>query len=573
MTFLACLLLVALPGIRDVLPAPAAAAPAAQAAPGGQDAQDPQDPKGAQTGQDPDFKNAAARDAAEDAAARPDGAEPPGTDTDTSQEPLRISLEDAIELARLNNLTLAANRLDARAAVDSFNSAWGAFDTVFFSSGFYSDGTEPPSPSTTVGGVILPGNPSTESVQAQWRTGLRGTFLTGTTWSFDVGPHKSETTQSGSTFTTVSGDWALELSHPLLRNGDGYAQSDLELARHDATIATLTAEFQATTTLQDVIIAYWNLMFTRADLKTRHLSVELATELLDITKRKFEQGLQNRINVTEVDAELATRKEELLTAIAAEENAEDQLRRLVLAPQDSRQWNRPVELLTEPAPAKERDIDVESAIATALQYRADVAASRERLLRAETDERRAKNQTQPLLDLTGGYGISSNQPSYGTVYSNLDDTSFDEAHVGFLLEVPIGNRGAGYDLRRAQTVRERAGVELRETEMTAYREVRLAAREVETQIARVAATKETVRLQQETYDGEVRRLENDLSTPFQVRQTQRDLLTAIDTAKRAMLDLEVARSVLLGAQGRLPYAYGMERSLPELSIDEAPPAP
>jgi outer membrane protein TolC len=109
--------------------------------------------------------------------------------------------------------------------------------------------------------------------------------------------------------------------------------------------------------------------------------------------------------------------------------------------------------------------------------------------------------------------------------------------------------------------------------MNAYREVRQAARAVETQIARVAATAETVRLQQETYDGEVRRLENDLSTPFQVRQTQRDLLSAIDAAKRAKLDLEIARSALLSAEGRLPYAYGMERSLPELSIDEAPPRP
>jgi outer membrane protein TolC len=230
-------------------------------------------------------------------------------------------------------------------------------------------------------------------------------------------------------------------------------------------------------------------------------------------------------------------------------------------------------LLTQPTPAQATSIDLDSAIATALVYRADVAAAREGVLRSEVDLRRAHNQTLPLFDLSGGYGVAANQSSYGSVYSHLDDTSFNEAHVGFALEVPIGNRGAGYALRASQTARERAGVNLREVEMTAYQEVRLAVREVELQIARVAATDETVRLQQEVYDGEVRRLENDLSTPFQVRQTQRDLLTAIDTAKRAKLDLEVARSALLQAQGRLAYAYGMERSLPELSIEEAPPAP
>lgn len=497
-----------------------------------------------------------------------DGAKEAAPDTESG--PLRITLEDAIELARLNNLTLAGARLDAAAAVSSFNSAWGAFDTIFFSNGTWSQANTPPQV-IFVNGSPVGVNPSSNQEFAQWRTGFRGTFLTGTDWSFDVGPTKNEFNGNAQ----VTGDWALNLTHPLLRNGaDGYAQSGLELARHDANISTLAAETAATDTLQSVVVAYWNLLFTRADVKTRELSVQLATELLDITKRKFEQGLQNRINVTEVDAEVALRKQELLTAVGAEGDAEDELRRLVLAPQDSGHWNRPIELLTEPAPAQQRTIDVEQAVATALLYRADVAASRESLERAEVDVRRALNQTRPLLDLTGGYGASANDQSYGEVYNHLEDSpTFDERHVAFVFEVPIGNRGAGYELRRAQTARERAGVDLRESEMNAYREVRQAARAVETQIARVAATDETVRLQQETYDGEVRRLENDLSTPFQVRQTQRDLLSAIDAAKRAKLDLEIARSALLSAEGRLPYAYGMERSLPELSIDERPPAP
>jgi outer membrane protein TolC len=96
---------------------------------------------------------------------------------------------------------------------------------------------------------------------------------------------------------------------------------------------------------------------------------------------------------------------------------------------------------------------------------------------------------------------------------------------------------------------------------------------VKLQTERVAATAETARLQQEVYDGETRRLENDLSTPFLVRQAQRDLLAAIDSETRAKLDLEIARTRLLAAQGRLLYVYGMERSVPELSLTEPPPSP
>ncbi|HTE05426.1 MAG TPA: TolC family protein, partial [Planctomycetota bacterium] len=104
-------------------------------------------------------------------------------------------------------------------------------------------------------------------------------------------------------------------------------------------------------------------------------------------------------------------------------------------------------------------------------------------------------------------------------------------------------------------------------------DVRNASREVQLQIERVAATAESTRLTRETYEGEKRRLENDLSTPFLVKQAQRDLLAAIDNETRAQLDLEVARAGLLFAEGRLIYAYGLERSTPELSLDEAPPAP
>jgi outer membrane protein TolC len=187
--------------------------------------------------------------------------------------------------------------------------------------------------------------------------------------------------------------------------------------------------------------------------------------------------------------------------------------------------------------------------------------------------RRAENQARPRFDVTGGYGANANNTSYGEVYSDLNGNRYDEKHVRLDFELPIGNRTAGYEVRRSQVLRQRAGVVLREAEMTGYAEVRTAVREVKLQTERVAATAETARLQQEVYDGETRRLENDLSTPFLVRQAQRDLLAAIDSETRAKLDLEIARTRLLAAQGRLLYVYGMERSVPELSLTEPPPSP
>jgi len=496
----------------------------------------------------------------------------------TPPEPLELSLDDALHLAVQNNLSIAGARLDAQSTLESFGAAWGPFDTVFNAGYNWSEGTSPPSPQEFVGGTPVGGSPATSRETTAWTTGFSGQFLTGTLWSFDIGPQRVKTSSVDQTGAPTedritTGDWSLAIVQPLLRGGGDYARSALELARHDAVIAALASEFVASQTLQTVTIAYWNLVFARQDRGTRELSVQLAQELLDITKRKFEQGLQNKIEVTQAEAELATRREELLTARNTERSAEDELRRLVFAPSDRSSWDKPLVPTTQPAPPQPGAIDLDLALDTALKSRADVAEDRERLFRAQVDLERARNQTDPQLDLQAGYGINSNEKTYSDVYDHLKDTSFDETSVSLAFSLPLGNRSAGYALRRSVVERERQGVALRETELNAVAEVRAAVREVELQVLRVDVTAEAVRLQTEVYDGERKRLENDLSTPFQVREFQRDLLTAIDNATRARLDLEVARTSLLQAQGKLLSAYGFERSMPELSLTDAPPAP
>ncbi len=498
----------------------------------------------------------------------------------TDPQPLELTLDDCIRLALANNLSMQLSRLDAEASVQDFNAAWGAFDTTYFLNGTAGNGTRAPSPPSLAGGTNVGGGPATTTEDVTIDTGFRGAFLTGTAWSFDIGPALRDVeapafgTSPAFSSESVVGHWTLAVTQPLLRNGaDDYAASALELARHDALLAALASEDLANTTLQAVTEAYWNLVSTRQNVTTADLSVTLASDLLDITKRKFDQGLQNRINVTEVEAELASRRQAMILARNDEQAAEDTLRTIVLAPQAREDWARPIVAKTEPAPPQAGTIDLEAAIDTALQNRPDVASARQSLQRSEVEVRRAENQTRPILDLTGSYGVNSNQPSYSTAIDHLDDTSFNEARLSLAFELPIGNRSAGYLLRRRQIERQRSGVSLRETEMNAVAAVRNAVRNVQAQAERVTAAIETTRLQNETAEGEKRRLENDLSTPFQVRQAQRDLLTALDVQTRAQLDLEIARAALLAAQGRLLGAYGVERSMPELSLEDEPPAP
>jgi len=499
-----------------------------------------------------------------------------------SDPPLELSLDDAIQLAVGNNLSIQGAQLDATAALHGFNSAWGAFDAVYYINASNSRTTSAPTPPTLVGGsIVVPSSPATLREVTAASTGFSGMMMTGTQWSFDVTLNKFQSSTVSGTpallknaTTNLTGQWTLELTQPLLRGGaDDYPITGLQLARHDAHLAMLSAEQVANATLQAVITAYWNLVFARQDLGTRELSVTLASELLDITKRKFDQGLQNRINVTEVEAELAQRREELLTARNTEEAAEDELRKLVLAPENHAGWEQELLPTTAPEPPRASSLDLDQAIRTGMMYRPDVAEARVGVQRADVEVARAKNDARSRFDVTGAYSQNSNQATFNDALDALDKPSFNGMTFSLAYELPLGNRAAGYAYRRTQLQRQRAGVTLRETQMNAVAELRIVVRNVELQVARVDATAETTRLNREVYEGEKRRLENDLSTPFQVRQTQRDLLTAIDSETRSQLDLEVARANLLAAQGRLLYAYGLERSAPEMSLDDAPPRP
>jgi len=500
---------------------------------------------------------------------------PPGTPE--GPPPLELSLEQAIIECFSNNLVLKGARLDTQGAVAGFGAAWGDFDTEFFTTVLNQRTVTAPTPVNFVGGVDVGASPKTEFELFQVRSGVRGMLTTGTSWQFDIGPSYAKTEVedgSPSRNRTNTADWSLSLTQPLLRNGaDDFATSGLELAAKDVSLSTIAAKSLAYTTIVDVITAYWNLVYARQNLDTIQLSVDLANELLDITQRKYQQGIQNRIDVIEVEADLARREEELLTAHNAVVQAVDDLRKLVFAPESQGEWGRDIVPSTDYEQIPEGEVDTDAAIQDAIRLRPDIESARLTFERAAIEVRRAENQARSRLDVTGAYGLNSNETNKRDAVYRLNNTEFYEARVFVDFAVSIGNRTAGYTLRRRKLDRDRANVTLRDTEVQAVSEVRSSARDVELQSLRVKATEETTRLRLEVYEGEKRRLENDLSTPFQVRESQRDYLQAVDDETRARLDLAVAQTNLLASRGKLLVHYGLSAEPPETSLEEAPPAP
>ncbi|MFT7464582.1 MAG: outer membrane protein [Pseudohongiellaceae bacterium] len=493
----------------------------------------------------------------------------------SADAPLELSLEDALVTSFENNLALATTRLDTEAALDGFRAAWGDFDAVFFMDASRQEDNRPPSPSNFAGGVNLGSNPAVEIDTFVFRTGLRGMLTTGTTWQFDVGSTEFQRTVSGSPpATNFNADWRFSVTHPLLRGGsDDFAMTGVALAAHDVRIAALSGEDRANDIVQGVIQSYWNLVFAIQDAGTREKSVELANELLEITERKHAQGLQNRLDVITAEAELANRRQELLTARNTLEQSNDDLFEQVFAPDTIDGWRGKLLPVTDYAELPSDVRSVETAVVIALSHRPDILNAKVAVDRAQIELRRAENQGQSRLDLTGRVGINGQKSNLGQSYQNLADRRRHLAGITLSYEMSLGNRAAGYQERRRRIEWERSKVALREVELTAISEVRQESRNVALQKERVIATAETRRLRSEVYEGEKRRLENDLSTPFEVREDQRDLLEAIDNETRAQLDLATALTSYKAAQGDLLSLIGYVRDSANLSLDQEPPAP
>ncbi len=515
----------------------------------------------------------------------------PAVDAPDGAQLIELSLEQAIAECINNNLALQRSGLSTEASVAGLGAAWGDFDTEFFTTVTRSETVQAPKPINFSGGVNLGPSNTSEFDFLSVRSGVRGKFETGMTWELSASTTEvrntnrrvpQETFPGSGVFVTkdldndeTTAEWSLSLTQPLLRGGSkDYARSELELAAKDVSIAAIATRSLTYTTIVSVVTAYWELVYSRQNVDTVNLSLELAGELLAITERKYQQGIQNRIDVIEVEADVARRLEELLTAENAVKQAVDNLQQLVFAPESDDEWSREIIPSTAYAPPPEGSrVDTQAAVRDALMLRPDIANARLDLERAAIEVRRAESESQSRLDITGSYGLNSNETNSGLALRRLNDTGLHEASIFIDYEVPFGNRRAGYNLRRRKIERERASVALREAEIIAVSGVRSSARDVGLQTERIKATAETTRLRLEVYEGEKRRLENDLSTPFEVREAQRDYLTAVDEGTRARLDLAIAQTNLLSSRGRLLEHYGIVPPMPDVSLDDAPDAP
>ena len=470
----------------------------------------------------------------------------------------RLTLQECLRTSLERNPELRSAQLEPLLAEADYLAAQGVFDPTVFLTVTFTDRTDPLSTRTilAVQGLLT----AVDSTTVIGAFGVGGLTAAGTQYDLTVRRTRLDSTLTH--FLGTSGQYDVDvtgrLTQPLARNfGIGVTTTQVRVATLGRAAAMSRLEAALIEQLFVVEQAYWRLVLALEEREVRAHGVTLAQSLLDETRARLEVGVVAPLAVLEARTGLAVRDEGLLLAGQAVGNARDALRRLLVTSAADAAWQTAI----VPADAPDIEIiavDMTRGAEAALRRRPELEQLRIGLAQARLQVAFEKNQRLPEINLLaeGGYRAVELSPHLATdaIFNGSDPHWL----LGIEVAVPWGNRSARGAHRRAVAVERRTQTELRRSTQLIVADVRRAARELTTGLQRVEATKVALRLAEQQLTAEETKLEVGVSTPFDVRQKQDDVLEARANALEALIGYRLAVANAARAEGRYLERIGLQ---------------
>ncbi len=404
-------------------------------------------------------------------------------------------------------------------------------------------------------------------------------FATGT--DFSIGFNNSrQTTNSGfsprSPLLTSSLRFQLR-QHLMSGFGIGNNTRFIRIAKNNREISDVAFRQQVIATVSQIQNIYWDLVNAYEDVKAKERAVALAENLLANNRKQVEIGTLAPIEVVSAQSEVAARNQDL---IVSQTNL--QLQQLLMKNAITRNLNDQtlaevpvIPTDTMVLPAQEPVIPVQDLIADALAHRPELAQSQIDLTNRDISKKAARNALLPTVDVVGFYGATTiggdqnpfatcgannsstfcNDPGsiqgsgYGSVFSNLFNSTAPDKGIGVQINIPIRNRSAQADQVRSELEYRQAQMRLQQLQNQVRIDVRNNQFAVQQNRARVDAATKARQLAQETMEAEQKKYALGASTSYNVLQTQRDLATAEGNLVAAMSAYEKSKVALDQATG------------------------
>jgi outer membrane protein TolC len=334
-----------------------------------------------------------------------------------------------------------------------------------------------------------------------------------------------------------------------------------------------------------VLNLYWDLVAFNEDVRLKKQALDAATKLYEDNKKELAEGAIAAIEVTRAQAEIPTRREDVLVA---ETNVLQQ--EIVLKNAISRHGIQDpllesahiIPLDRTSVPPVEDVGSVRNLIAQAMEQRADLQQNRMNIQSQALVLRGDKSALKPSLQafvsftnhaqagvanpLNVDYAYGAPDPyyigGYGTFLSQVFRRSFPDYSAGFSLTIPIRNRAAQADFATDLLQMRQQQLQMEKAENQVAVDVRNAVIGLQQAHTRYESAVAARQLAQETLDAERKKYEFGKSTNAAVIQAQRDVVTAESEEVQSMANYTHARIALDQALG-----VTLERN--NITMDEA----
>ena len=522
-------------------------------------------------------------------------------------QPLPLTLEEAIRLTLEQNNDVVVARLDLDAARQDIRAAEGVFDPRLMPSLSFQRAVS--ANTSAVGGAV---NGRLEQDSFAGAIGMEGrTPWAGGRFTVDF---TSSRLESSNQFARLNPQFPSAFSasyvQPLFRGRSIDAERrQILLARQAADLT----DRQLTQVLMDQLTlveqAYWDLVFAARSLEVQATALSQAQSQVASNERQVQEGTLAPIDVVEAQTQVANFRQNVASAQQTLTEAENRLKRLMLASREAPEWNRPI-LPADVSDSAPPGLSLDEAVRLALGRRPELEALDTVRAQNEIDRDFFADQARPQFDLVGGYTLSglagsvlqstTNPPvgndsdaallarlnelseraglnplpvpppsggtavpdflvgNYSDSLTNLFSRRYPTAVVQVQMELPIGNNTARANVARTQILGNQIARQRQQLEQTIEAEVRNTLQAVMSSQLRLEAASSARRNASEQYESERRRFESGLSTVFLVLERQTALVTAQAQELRARADLNQAIALLERAVGGTLERHGVK---------------
>lgn len=446
-----------------------------------------------------------------------------------------MSLSECLTEAIQHNFDVQVEHYEPQLKLYDLHLAYAGYDPVFNLSGSHTH-TDQGGPAGTNGVSIQDDN--------GFDSGLKGA----TPWGMSYNLSGSLTDTYGRQDENSIGAAGVSLTQPLLKNfWVDQTRTAIAVAKNRLKYSEQGLRQQFITTVTDVENAYYELIYARENFKVQQQALELAQTLYDQDKKRVELGSMAPLDVQQDEAQVATKRADLISGQFTLAKAENTLKNLIT--DNYPQWHE-VELApSESLNATRQLLEVQDSWAKGLTQRPDIIQAKLDVEQQGFTLKYLQNQLYPELDLTGSYGVNGAGREFNNALGQEQTGSRPVYSYGAVLTVPLGNVTARNNLKSGRATQQQILLRLKKLEQNVMVDIDNAVKSARSSWEGAEASKQARIFAEAALDAEQKKYAVGKSTTFTVLQLQNNLTLARSQEIRALANYQESLAGLAAQEG------------------------